>query len=89
MADGDQMAIGYKWTAMYVRCYRNRTLAVDHCPGGAVFDPSKRICVSKIKAGKLPFFGFCVRNKFVTSNTNVFGGQNNQDSNILHYKGVY
>lgn len=53
LPDGDQPAAGHRWTDLYVRCYKNRTTEVKHCPNGAVFDPNRLACVSKIKSGMI------------------------------------
>lgn len=52
LADGDEPDMGHQWTDVYVQCYRNRTMRVEHCPTGAVFSPAKRACISKIGAGR-------------------------------------
>ena len=51
LADGSEPAAGHRWTDMYVRCYKNRTMDVKHCPTGAVFSPDKLACVTRITSG--------------------------------------
>ncbi|KAL4228860.1 hypothetical protein ACF0H5_011900 [Mactra antiquata] len=53
LSDGDQPVSGRLWTDIYVRCYKNRTMDVKHCPTGAVFNPNKLACVSKIDKGDI------------------------------------
>jgi len=50
--DGDQPIPGQEWTDQFIHCYRNRTMAVDKCPAGSVFDPDKHICTTKINSRK-------------------------------------
>ena len=52
LPDGDEPDTHHQWTDVYVRCYRNRTMDVQHCPTGAVFSPAKLACISKIGSGK-------------------------------------
>lgn len=52
LPDGDEPDMLHQWTDVYVRCYRNRTMDVQHCPTGSVFSPARLACISKIGSGK-------------------------------------
>lgn len=51
LPDGDQPASGYLWTDRFVTCVQNRTLAVNKCKTGAIFDPTQLNCVEQILPG--------------------------------------
>ncbi|XP_052252894.1 uncharacterized protein LOC127859481 isoform X5 [Dreissena polymorpha] len=54
--DGDQPFPGQLWADNFVHCYRNRTLGVDKCPAGSVFDPNTRQCTSSINSKNIDSF---------------------------------
>ncbi|XP_052252891.1 uncharacterized protein LOC127859481 isoform X4 [Dreissena polymorpha] len=56
LPNGEEPAQAHLWTDMYVRCYRNRTLEVEHCPSGAVYNPDKLACVTKITSGDVSLY---------------------------------
>ena len=51
MGDGDQPVVARLWSDIHVVCYRNRTLQIKHCPNGAVFEPNRKECISKLTSG--------------------------------------
>ncbi|WAR05418.1 hypothetical protein MAR_020787 [Mya arenaria] len=53
LPDGDEPAVTHRWTDMYVHCYKNRTMKIEHCPTGSVFNPDKLACVTKITSGDI------------------------------------
>ena len=50
--DGDQPFPGKEWTESLIHCYKNRTLGVDKCPAGSIFDPDNKICTTKVTPSK-------------------------------------
>ena len=46
--DGAKPFTGREWTDNYMECYKNRTMALNKCPTGSVFDIYEASCVSKI-----------------------------------------
>lgn len=63
LPDGDEPDTLHQWTNVYVRCYRNRTMKVEHCPVGSVFSPASLACISKIGSGKFYVFKFLTNDK--------------------------
>ena len=51
LPDGDNAIPGGQWTAEYILCYKNRTMAYKHCQKGN-FDPVLRTCTSTIDQSK-------------------------------------
>lgn len=49
--DGLQVHPQRLWTAWYIVCDRNRTIEINKCQHGQIFDPQRRQCVTADKTG--------------------------------------
>lgn len=49
--DGLQVYPQRLWTAWYIVCDRNRTVEINKCQHGQIFDPQHRQCVTADKTG--------------------------------------
>ena len=49
--DGKQSFPNQTWSNRYIECYKNRTVAVSHCPRGFIFHHKELRCVQKVHGG--------------------------------------
>ena len=52
LPDGDQPVRNDLWSDRYVTCLINRTMAVNKCPKGAIFDPTLLQCRNTVPQRK-------------------------------------
>ena len=52
LQNGDHPITFMLWTSTYAKCYRNRTMAIEHCANG-YFHPRQRQCLNDVYPGTL------------------------------------
>lgn len=80
-SDGAHAFTGREWTNNYITCYRNRTVGIDKCPVGTLFNPNQNGCISKLNSSKL----FPNTNLLLGSHVNTYTVSTLIYSSYFHY----